>query len=309
MSQCWTCSHVSRHATAPGDGVGVCRDCNGLACSGHGVVDATLDYFVCYLCVANAVAGTGHRGRGGGGGGGGGPAGGGPDPGDPGDGGGDSGGSAADAGEATGLAALGRRPLAEAALRYRGLVATARDLLPRAVRVRDAVALVGELRAVLHDGHPAGLPAGERLDWAIALGLAALSEPGSAPTGVLPPGDAGDAMVRLPVVMGLSYVMALDPEGTQGALWPWYEEVDAPWVTLGARLTLVADVASGVLAELGVEAAEPTGAELAQAQREVAELPGPLAGLDLGEVRSHRAVVLASAVRGMPMGGALRPVQ
>jgi hypothetical protein len=74
-------------------------------------------------------------------------------------------------------------------------------------------------------------------------------------------------------------------------------------VTLAERRdTLVADVASGVPAELGVEAAEPAPAELAQAQREVAGLPGPLAGLDLGEIRSHRAVILASAVRGLPMG-------
>ncbi len=167
MSQCWPCSHVSRRATARGDAVGVCRECNGLGCGGHGVVDAALGWFVCYLCVA---------------------------------------------------------------------------------------------------------------------------------------------IVRVPTVMGLSYVMALDPDGTRGALWPWYEDVDAPRVTLAERRdTLVADVASGVLAELGVEAAEPAPAELAQAQREVAGLPGPLAGLDLGEIRSHRAVILASAVRGLPMGGIPAP--
>jgi hypothetical protein len=83
-------------------------------------------------------------------------------------------------------------------VRYRGLVAQARELLRRVVRVRDAVAQVGELRALLRDGRPAGLPGGERLDWAVALGLAALSDPGEPPSGVVPPGDAGDAIVRVP---------------------------------------------------------------------------------------------------------------
>jgi hypothetical protein len=109
---------------------------------------------------------------------------------------GPGGGRPAEAGGSLGALALS--PPAEVAVRYRGLVAQAREVLRRVVRVRDAVAQVGELRALLRDGRPAGLPGGERLDWAVALGLAALSDPGEPPSGVVPPGDAGDAIVRVP---------------------------------------------------------------------------------------------------------------
>src|SRR5262249_1983606 len=162
MSQCWTCSHVGTHATAPPDGVGVCRKCNGLSCSGHGVVDYRLHYFVCFVCVAKAVAGP----RSGGGP----PGSSGPGPGAPPapTGGGEGGGGAAEP-----LAGRADAGPAEIALRYRGLVARAREVLPRAPGVRDAVRTLAELRSLLRDGSPLWLGEGWRVDWALALGLAA----------------------------------------------------------------------------------------------------------------------------------------